>query len=146
MKNTTKRLSSLLIVLLLLLSVLLPGCQKSEQLVIKDSDTYIVIKTTQKSLDGKPEMFLIDYMNELVKSGELTCTISNGMITSINGIENPADFSSCWMLYTSDTENANASWGTVVYEGVEYGSAISGAEALKIKPDQLYIWVFKSFS
>lgn len=146
MKNTTKRLSSLFLALLLALSVMLSGCQKNEPLVIKDSDTYIVIKTTQESLDGKTDMFLIDYMNELVKSGELTCTIADGMITSINGIENPADFSSCWMLYTSDAENANASWGTVEYAGAEYGSAISGAETLKIKPDQLYIWVFKSFS
>ena len=146
MKNTTKRLSSLILVLLLALSVLLPGCQKNEPLVIKDSDTYIVIKTTQGSLDGKTDMLLIDYMNELSKAGELTCTISDGMITSINGIENPADFSSCWMLYTSDAENANASWGAVEYQGAEYGSAISGAETLKIKPDQLYIWVFKSFT
>ena len=145
MKKTTKRLSSLFIVLLLALSVLLPGC-KSEPLVIKDSDTYIVIKTTEKSLDGKTDMLLIDYMNELAKEGVLTCTISDGMITSINGIENPADFSSCWMLYTSDAENSNASWGTVEYEGATYGSAISGAETLKIKPDQLYIWVFKSFA
>lgn len=145
MKNTTKRLSSLLLVLLLTLSVLLPGCQ-SEPLVIKDSDTYIVIKTTQDSLNGKTDMLLIDYMNELAEKGELACTISDGMITSINGIENPADFSSCWMLYTSDAENANAAWGTVMYEGVEYGSAISGAETLKIKPDQLYIWVFQSFT
>ena len=146
MKNTTKRLSSLLLVLLLTLSVLLPGCQKEEPLVIKDSDTYIVVKTTKESLDGKTDLLLIDYMNMLAESGELTCTIKDGMITSINGIENPADFSSCWMLYTSDAENANVSWGTVVYEGKEYGSAISGAETLKIKPDQLYIWVFKSFA
>jgi hypothetical protein len=68
------------------------------------------------------------------------------MITSINGIENPADYSSCWMLYTSDEDNANAAWGTVEYEGKEYGSAISGAETLKIKADKLYIWVYKSFS
>ena len=145
MKNTTKRLSCLLAVLILACSLLLPGC-KEEPLVIKDSDTYIVIKTTAESLGGKTDMLLIDYMNELVQKGELTCTIADGMITSINGIENPADYSSCWMLYTSDAENANASWGTVEYEGVEYGSAISGAETLKIKADQLYIWVFKSFS
>ena len=63
MKNTTKRLSVLLLVLLLALSVLLPGCQKSEPLVIKDSDTYIVIKTTKESLEGKTDMLLIDYMN-----------------------------------------------------------------------------------
>ena len=145
MKNTTKRLSCLFAVLLLVCTLLLPGC-KAEPLVIKDSDTFIVLKITQDALDGKTDMLLIDYMKELAANGELACTVSDGMITSINGIENPADFSSCWMLYTSDTENANSAWGTVVYEGVEYGSAISGAEVLKIKADQLYIWVFQSFT
>lgn len=145
MKNTNKRLFSLLLVLILAFSVLLSGCQK-EPLVIKDSETCIVIKPTKESMDGNTDMLLIDYMNKLAEEGELACTISNGMITSINGIENPADFSSCWMLYTSDAENSNTAWGTVEYEGVEYGSAISGAEVLKIKADQLYIWVFQSFS
>lgn len=145
MKTKTKRLSCLLAVLLLACAMLLPGC-KSEPLVIKDSDTYIVIKTTTEAMEGKTDMYLIDYMNQLAQQGELECTIADGMITSINGIANPTDWSSCWMLYTSDAENANAAWGTVEYEGKEYGSAISGAEALKIKADQLYIWVFKSFS
>ena len=145
MKNTTKRLFCLLAVLLIACSMLFTGC-KSEPLVIKDSDTYIVIKTTEKTLEGKTDMYLIDYMNELAENGELECTVKDGMITSINGIENAADYSSCWMLYTSDGENANSSWGTVEYEGKEYGSAISGAEVLKLKPDQLYIWVYKSFN
>ena len=145
MKNTTKRLSCLLAVLLIACSMLFTGC-KGEPLVIKDSDTYIVIKTTEKTLEGKTDMYLIDYMNELAENGELECTVKDGMITSINGIENAADYSSCWMLYTSDGENANSSWGTVEYEGKEYGSAISGAEVLKLKPDQLYIWVYKSFN
>lgn len=144
MKNTRKCLSCLFAILLLACT-LLPGC-KSEPLVIKDSETCIVIKTTPEVLEGKEDMVLIDYMNQLVQSGELTCTIRDGMVTSINGIENPADFSSCWMLYTSDEENANAAWGVVEYNGVQYGSAISGAEVLKLKPDQLYIWVFKSFT
>ena len=144
MKNTVKRLSCLLAVLMLLCAVLLPGC-KSEPLVIKESDTCIVIRVTEEALDGGADMMLIDYMNKLVQSGELECTISNGMVTSINGIENPADFSSCWMLYTSDAENANTAWGTVEYEGAQYGSAVSGAETLKIKPGQLYIWVFQTF-
>ena len=144
-KATRKRISILLVIAIFAGAMLLTGCRK-EPLVIKDSDTYIVIKTTAESLGGKTDMFLIDYMNELAQKGDLTCTIADGMITSINGIENPADYSSCWMLYTSDAENANASWGTVEFEGTEYGSAISGAETLKIKPDQLYIWVFKSFT
>ena len=139
MKNKT------LILMILVCVMLFTACQK-EPLVIKDSDTCIVIKTTQEVIGGKTDMLLIDYMQQLVDEGVLTCTIENGMVTSINGTENPADFSSCWMLYTSDAENSNTAWGTVEYEGQTYGSAISGAETLVIKPDQLYIWVFQSFS
>ncbi len=145
MKKTTKIISLALVIMLLACTVLLTGC-KSEPLVIKDSETCIVIKTTMEAMGDKTDMLLIDYMDKLADEGKMTCKISNGMVTSINGIDNPADFSSCWMLYTSDAENSNTAWGTVQYDGKEYGSAISGAETLKIKPDQLYIWVFQSFS
>ena len=144
MKNK-KILACLLAALLLMNILLLAGCQ-SEPLVIKESDTCIVLKVTEEAIGGNTDMVLIDYMDTLVKEGKLTCTIENGMVTSINGIDNPADFSSCWMLYTSDADNSNAAWGTVEFEGKQYGSAISGAETLKIKPGQLYIWVYKSFS
>ena len=144
MKKTQKILSCLLAVVILAGTMLLAGC-KSEPLVIKDSDTYIVIKTTQEAMGDKTDMLLIEYMETLKEKGQLEFKVENGMITSINGIDNPADFSSCWMLYTSDEANANASWGTVEYEGKQYGSAVSGAETLKIKADQLYIWVYKSF-
>ena len=144
MKNK-KILACLLAALLLMNILLLAGCQ-SEPLVIKESDTCIVLKVTEEAIGGNTDMVLIDYMDTLVKEGKLTCTIENGMVTSINGIDNPADFSSCWMLYTSDADNSNAAWGTVEFEGNQYGSASSGAETLKIKADQLYIWVFKSFS
>ena len=146
MKKTMKKALSLLLVLMIFAStLLLPACQ-NEKLVIKDSDTYIVIKTTEKAINGATDMTLMDYMTTLKDKGELEFSISDGMITSINGIDNPVDYSSCWMLYTSDEDNANAAWGTIEYEENEYGSAISGAEMLKIKPDQLYIWVYKSFS
>ena len=146
MKNKMRKVLSLVLVLAIMSCTLLLSACRNETLVIKDSDTYIVVKTTEKSMDGATDMTLMDYMSKLKEKGELEFTISDGMITSINGIDNPADYSSCWMLYTSDADNANAAWGTVEYEGKEYGSAISGAEVLKIKPDQLYIWVFKSFS
>ncbi|MBE6976139.1 MAG: hypothetical protein E7439_02940 [Ruminococcaceae bacterium] len=139
-----KALSCLLAILILAGIMLLAGC-KSEPLVIKDSDTYIVIKTTQEAMGDKTDMLLIEYMETLKEKGQLEFRVENGMITSINGIDNPADYSSCWMLYTSDETLANTSWGTVEYEGKQYASAVSGAETLKIKPDQLYIWVYKSF-
>ena len=134
----------------LILAGILTGCQgaplvSSEPLVITDSDTYIVIKTTKEAMGDKEDMLLIEYMDKLKEKGELEFKVADGMITSINGIDNPTDWSSCWMLYTSDETLSNASWGTVEYEGKQYGSAVSGAEKLTIKPDQLYIWVFKSF-
>lgn len=156
MKNTMKKSLSLLLVLLMTCMLLLPGCQQ-DPLVIETPDAdpetnliitqdHVIIKITQEALNGEADMTLMDYMETLKDGGELEFSVSDGMITSINGIENPADYSSCWMLYTSDEDNANKAWGTVEYEGKEYGSAISGAETLKIKADQLYIWVYKTFS
>ena len=147
MKNKMQKILSLMLVLVILsCTLMLSGCQKPEPLVIKDSDTYIVIKTTQEAMGDKKDMLLIDYMEILKQKGELEFAVKDGMIVSVNGIDNPADFSSCWMLYTSDPENSNSAWGTVEYNKVEYGSAVSGAEALKIKPDHIYIWVYQSFS
>ena len=144
-KTPLKKLLSFLLAVMILASMMLLTACRSEPLVIKDSDTYIVVKTTQEAMGEETDMLLIEYMEKLKQKGELEFSVSNGMITSINGIENPADYSSCWMLYTSDEENANAAWGVVEYDGKQYGSAVSGAETLKIKPGQLYIWVFKAF-
>ena len=118
----------------------------AEELVVKVSDNCIIIKTTVESIGDATDMLLIDYMSSLKEDGKLEFTIDNGMVNSINGVANPADYSSCWMLYTSDEDNANSAWGIVEYKGIEYGSAVAGAETLKIKADQLYIWVYKSFS
>ena len=156
MKNTMKKSLSLLLVIAVTCVLLLPGCQQDKVVIETPESTpetnliitndHVIIKITQEALDGATDMTLMDYMTKLKDQGKLEFAISDGMITSINGIANPADYSSCWMLYTSDADNANVAWGTVEYEGQEYGSAISGAETLKIKADQLYIWVYKSFS
>ena len=145
----TRRCLSLVLAAVMLASVMaLSSCEmlsslfQKEPLVIYDSDTTIVIRCEET--DG--EKVLIDYMNELQAEGKLEFVVEDGMITSINGIENPADFSSCWMLYTSDTEMANSAWGTVLYKDVEYGSAILGAESLKMKEGCIYIWAFKEMS
>ncbi len=49
-------------------------------------------------------------MNYLQGKNELAFTVNDGMVTSINGISNTSN--SYWMLYTSDTDNANSDWGT----------------------------------
>jgi hypothetical protein len=142
MKKLLKSASALTLLIVLLIGTLAMSSCKKDPLVIFDSDTTIVIRCEET--DG--DTTLMDYMNALKVDGELDFTVENGMITSINGIENPADYSSCWMLYTSDGEMANSAWGTVLYNDAEYGSAILGAGELKIKEGCLYIWVFKEMS
>jgi hypothetical protein len=88
---------------------------------------------------------LVEYMQSFKEAGELDFEVSDGMITSINGIENPADWSACWMLYTDDTENSNTEWGTVEYKEKTYGSSMWGGETLKVKNGCVYIWVYQSF-
>jgi Ca2+-transporting ATPase len=66
-------------------------------------------------------------------------------VNEMNGKKNAADFSSCWMLFTSDAEMANTEWGTVEYEGETLGSAILGAESLVVEKGEIYLWVYQSF-
>ena len=142
-----KKLCNVLFSMLLSLMLLaLAGCfAKKAPMVIKESDTYIVITVSGEQMELTDTTTLVEYMNALKEDGELDFEMANGMVSSVNGIENPADWSSCWMLYTSDTDNANTAWGEVEYKGEVYGSAILGAESLTVKEGCLYIWIFQSF-
>ena len=91
------------------------------------------------------EETLIGVMQTLQADGELTFTESGGMIMSVNGKENAADWSACWMLYTSDEEMSNAEWGVVEYDGKSYASAILGAEGLTVAVGEYYILSYVSF-
>jgi hypothetical protein len=89
------------------------------------------------------ETTLLAYMQALkAKQQDMEFTVEDGMITTINGIANAADWSYCWMLYTSDAENANTAWA-VDYNGNIYGSAIFGAETLIVKDGCVYIWFYQ---
>ena len=143
MKKTFKLLSSFLLFIVLLMGV---GCfGKKAPTVIKESDTYIVISVSNETMEITENTTLVEYMYALKENGELDFEMNNGMVSSVNGIENPADWSSCWMLYTGDVDNANTAWGEVEYKGEAYGSAVLGAESLKIKDGCLYIWIFQAF-
>ena len=91
------------------------------------------------------QWMLTDVMDRAKLSGELTFESSAGFITSINGVENTADFSACWMLYTSDAEMANSEWGTITVGEQTLGSAIVGAEALEVLEGALYVWEYVTF-
>ena len=90
---------------------------------------------------------LLNCMEVLAEENEgFTYSIVGGMLNEMNGKKNAADFSSCWMLFTSDAEMANTEWGTVEYEGETLGSAIVGAESLVVEKGEIYLWVYQSFN
>ena len=113
------------------------GCASEGQ--VTEGENTVVIEASAKD-SGKT---LLAVMEELQEAGEFTFTVSDGMVTSINGTSQTA--SSYWMLYTSDAENANDQWGTFEYEGETLGSAIYGAGELTLKADCVYLWSFESF-
>ena len=107
-----------------------------------ESTENVVVITVEEVKDAK---FLMDIMEQAKADGELTYETSNGMITSINGKANPADWSYCWMVYTSDASMANTEYGTYEYEGQILGSAVLGAEALPAADGGIYVWVYQKF-
>lgn len=147
------------LVVLTILSTLLcfVSCSKSDESVksknpalaatlVKVDGDVITITVDSDYLDITETTVLLDYMKALKNDGALDYTLSkDGMITAINGKENPADWSKCWMLYSNDTELSNGEWGTVTVNGVTYLSAVLGAESLPIKDGKIYVWEFKSF-
>lgn len=133
-----KLVSQMILILTVLFSVFATGCKK--QPVKLDGD-FVVI--TARSVDNCAT--LLDYMERLQESGDLEFSVVDGMVTCIDGKENDADYNPCWMLYTSDAENANDAWGVVEYDGVLYGSATQGVNALPVKEGCVYIWWYQSF-
>ena len=115
------------------------GSAKAE--VVSKTDTMVVIKVNET--EGFAT--LLDAMTYLSEEGELSFTVSGGMVSSVEGKENAADWSACWMLYTSDTEMSNKEWGTITYEGNTYGSAILGVESLQVSVGEYYLLSYDTF-
>jgi hypothetical protein len=109
-------------------------------------ENMVIITVDNNYFKIEENTVLLDYMNALKEDGVIDFTLSkDGMVNSINGQENPADWSKCWMLYSNDVELSNEAWGTVTVEEVTYFSAVLGAEALPIKDGKIYVWEYKSF-
>ena len=129
-----------LLLCVLLACAFLCGCGAKTK-VLKETDEFIIITPSAEFVDKT----LKECMDDLKTRGELDFTSNNGMISSINGIDNPADYSYCWMLYTDDAENSNDAWGTIEYNGKTYASSTLGADSLIIAKDCVYIWVYTKF-
>ena len=118
------------------------ACNKggeAKAVVLSSTENQLVIRV--HTTEGNAT--LTDVMTALQEEGELSFTVTGGMVTAINGKSNTA--SDFWMLYTSDTEMSNTEWGTVDYEGERYASAVLGADALTVVDGGLYIWDYQSF-
>lgn len=115
------------------------GSAKAE--IVSKTDTMVVIKVNET--EGFAT--LLDAMTYLKEEGKLTFELTGGMVSSIEGKANPADWSACWILYTSDAEMSNTEWGTITYEESTYGSAILGAESLTVSAGEYYVWSYDTF-
>ena len=141
-----KKLLSLLLTVVAIFALsscgLSNGGAKTVATVVKEENTVVI---TVEELEGA--CTLLALMEELQEDGKLTFTVDlTGMVQSMEGKTNPADWSACWMLYTSDEEMANTEWGTIEYGGAVYGSAILGANALEVIAGATYVWSYQSFS
>ncbi len=123
---------------------------------ISGADVFDLIGcAVKRSTDGNRVEIHVDYVNaeytlaDVMRleqdHGSLTYEISGGMIMSIDGKANAADWSSCWMLYTSDAELSNKEYGTITVDGKEIGSAIVGAESLPVQGGEIYVWDYVTF-
>ena len=145
MKRKTVSIVSLL--LALLFSLFAFACGQSNG----QAKTVVSVAATQEKLialyceetDG--DDMLITAMNDLKAENKLQFEIVGGMVVSIGGLENAADYSACWMLYTTDKELSNSEWGVVEYNGQNLGSAIVGAESLPVKAGKYYVWSYQTF-
>ncbi len=92
------------------------------------------------------DVTLFAVMKHLKNKEQLTFVADGtGMITEINGKKNPADWSYCWMLYTSDASLSNTEYGTYNLNGKTLGSALFGANALRVKAGESYVWYYQKF-
>lgn len=109
--------------------------------VLETTQTLVVIRVNKADEIST----LFDVMEELQKENALQFELGGTMLKSLNGKQNAADFSACWMLYTSDGEMSNGEWGTYDYRGTLCGSAILGGDALIVSTDSYYVWVYTTF-
>ena len=109
--------------------------------VVETTETLVVIRVNET--DQIPTLF--DVMEDLQDANALQFELTGTMLKSLNGKANPADFSACWMLYTSDDEMSNGDWGTYDDNGTAYKSAIFGGDALVVSAGAYYVWVYTTF-
>ena len=119
------------------------GGGEVECTIVENTETRVFF-TVSKTDGNATVLDCMEYLAENVDG--FSYKISGGMVTEINGKANATDFSGCWMLYTSDEDMSNNTWGVTAHEGQTLGSAILGAEALIVETGEIYAWEYTIFN
>ena len=112
-----------------------------------DGEVRATVETTEtqvaivvEAVEG--DVMLIDVMATLQEEGKLTfTTTADGMVQSINGKENKADWSAYWTLYISDAELSDMTYG-IEWNGQQLGFSNFGAESLPVVEGGVYVWQY----
>lgn len=136
---------------LLALSLTFAACAPADngdaEYVVKENTETLVVFTAP---EGIATDSLKAYLDGLAAAGEITYTIKDGMITSLNGTENMSGVSSgsFWMLYSDLTEldgvtYADPTFGTYTYAGEQLASCSYGAEGMPVVEGYTYAIVYE---
>ena len=133
----------------LIMATLFSGCQyfpfqKTDgefRYHVENGEGMVLINV--EKVEGNVYLFAV--MKDAKEKEFLDFECNAGMLTHLNGVENAPDWSSSWMLYTTDEEMGNETWGVYEYEGEIFKSAILGMEQLPVAEGESYIWVYQSF-
>ena len=141
MKKQQKILIVVAIVALLVVSCFAFAACGKKYVQQKDTAVYFTVdKDVMANVDGKT---LQDYMDALVKKGQLTysgdSTAYGLMINTVNDIKADASKGEYWFLYSDDDEYSNGDWGTYELNGKTYKSTTLGASSLPIKIGCTYV-------
>lgn len=120
-----------------------------EYTVAVNTETLVVFTAP----DGIETDSLKAYLDGLVEAGEISYTIEDGMITSLNGTENMSGLTSgsYWMLYSDLTEldgvtYTDPTFGTYTYAGKQLASCSYGAEGMPVVEGYTYAIVYEETS
>jgi hypothetical protein len=144
MKKVLKSLA--LIIIITLLATSFAACGKTTYVTIDENS--VIIVASNEIMEITSETTLLDYMKALEDKEELTYKTTEStygaFITEIN--DKTAGISQSWMIYTDDSENSNAEYGTLPYNETVYNSASLGVSSLIIKEGKTYIFVLQTFN
>ncbi len=111
--------------------------------LVETSDTIVAIRVDEVGEEGTA--YVYDAMTYLEGAGELSFTIADGMVESINGKGNDG-WNACWMLYTSDDAELYVYVDyPYTYNGKTLYSCAYGAQDMPVKTGCLYVWVYTVF-